>query len=52
MTLARNQHEAGGNQSLFFNPKDGGDMFFEMSVDHQWTTWRYIPEVRNLHNRH
>jgi hypothetical protein len=33
---------------LFFNPKDAGDMFLQMSVDFQWTTWRYTPKDRTL----
>jgi hypothetical protein len=33
---------------LFFNPEVGGDMFPEMSVDFQWTTWCYIPDDRTL----
>jgi hypothetical protein len=24
--------------------------FSDMSVDFQWTTWRYIPDDRTLHN--
>jgi hypothetical protein len=28
ISKARNQREAGCMQSLFFNPEDGGDMFF------------------------
>jgi hypothetical protein len=34
--------------SLFFDPLNGGDMFPEMSVDLQRTTWRYIPEGKLL----
>jgi hypothetical protein len=29
---------AGFLLGLFFNPKDAGDMFLQMSVDFQWTT--------------
>jgi hypothetical protein len=35
---------------LFFDHEDGGDMSSETSVDFQWTTPRYIPEKRTLHD--
>jgi hypothetical protein len=34
---------------LFLDPKDGGDMFSETSVDFPRTTRRYIPEDRTIH---
>jgi hypothetical protein len=33
---------------LLFDPEYGNDMFLEMSVDFQRTTWRYVPEDRTL----
>jgi hypothetical protein len=47
---SKNQREAGSKQSLFIVSEDGGDIFHEMSVEFQQTTWRYIPENRTLHN--
>jgi hypothetical protein len=33
---------------LFSDPEDGGDIFFEKSVEFQQTTWHYISEDRTL----
>jgi hypothetical protein len=30
VSQARNQHEAGSKQSLFFDPADGGDIFLKI----------------------
>jgi hypothetical protein len=35
---------------LFFNPEDGGDIFFSNVGDLQRTTRRYVPEVSTPHN--
>jgi hypothetical protein len=35
---------------LIFDPKDDGDISYEIPVDFQRITRRYIPEDRTLHN--
>jgi hypothetical protein len=46
ISQARNQREAGSKHSL----KMEAACSSETLVDFQWTTWRYIPEDRTLHN--
>jgi hypothetical protein len=44
------QIAAGVLLSIFFDPEDRSDISSEMSVEFQWTAWRYIPEDSNSHN--
>jgi hypothetical protein len=43
--------QAGSLLSLLFDTEDWDDLFPEMSIDFQRTTWRYIPEDSTLHKR-
>jgi hypothetical protein len=49
MMFQRNLLHTGFLLGLFFNLEDGNNTSSIISVDFQWTIWRYIPEGRSLH---